>query len=80
MMIKDLPEEHKAVVLLFINGLGETAKKLTTTDVLTALLTVAQIGVAIGTALWFFRKARSVQLDNKEKEQKQHAKKSHHRD
>lgn len=64
--MRNIPEEQQAVAILFANGIAEMAHKVTLNDG----LMVAQILVAVSTALWFFRKAKGVKLDNKRKEEK----------
>lgn len=59
-------DEQKAVVLLFANGVAETAHKVTLSDA----LVVSQIIVGVATALWFFAKYKGQRIDNQRKEQK----------
>lgn len=67
-----LSEDKQAVALLFANGSGRTLQSIMegVTPVLANLFLLAQIVVAIGTAIWFFRRSRGVQLDNEAKEKK----------
>lgn len=69
-MIQNMTEEHKAVALLMFANIGSIISKVSLGDILTYILTLAQVLVAVATALWFFAKWRGVRLDNTKKESK----------
>lgn len=68
--MRNLPAEHQAMVLLVINGAVDVLNKLVAAvqPVLTPLLTLGQLVIAVGTAVWIWRRARGAKLDNRLKE------------
>lgn len=81
--MKFVSTEHQIMGLITLNGALECVSKIVIAvqPVLGPILTVSQIVIAVGTAVWILRRARGAKLDNriKEIEIEKLEKKTHHK-